>query len=131
MTLFQAKASFKNTSALSDGELYVMDESGQYMLASDEKVFEEARKITKRKCASGTSFEDPSFAKKYFLLMLRGYEREVFAVAFLNSRHQLIEYLEMFFGSVTQTSVYPREIIKVALHLNASAIIVSHIAKPL
>jgi DNA repair protein RadC len=47
-------------------------------------------------------------------------------VVFLDSQHQVIEYREMFFGTLSQTSVYPREIVKAALALNAGAVILAH-----
>ena len=51
---------------------------------------------------------------------------EVFAVMFLNNRHQLIKYEEMFRGTIDGASVYPREVAKRALQLNAAALIVAH-----
>jgi DNA repair protein RadC len=52
--------------------------------------------------------------------------REVFAVLYLNAQHELIEYVEEFFGTLTATCVYPRELIKRALVLNASAVVLAH-----
>jgi DNA repair protein RadC len=57
---------------------------------------------------------------------LAGFEHEVFAVLFLDTRHRLIEYAEMFRGTIDGASVYPRELVKEALRLNAAAVIVSH-----
>lgn len=48
------------------------------------------------------------------------------AVLFMGTRHRLIEYREMFHGTIDGTSVYPREVVKEALRLNAAAVIVSH-----
>ena len=57
---------------------------------------------------------------------LAGFEHEVFAVLFLDTQHRLIEYAEMFRGTIDSASVYPRELVKEALRLNAAAVIVSH-----
>ena len=57
---------------------------------------------------------------------LAGFEHEVFAVLFLDTRHRLIEYREMFHGTIDSASVYPREVVKEALRLNAAAVILSH-----
>ena len=65
-------------------------------------------------------------AKALFQLMLSDKEQEVFAVAFLNNQHQIIEVKEMFFGTVDAAAVYPREIIKQGLLLNASALLLAH-----
>jgi DNA repair protein RadC len=51
---------------------------------------------------------------------------EVFAVLFLDSQHRLIALEEMFRGTLTQTSVYPREVVKQALTLNASSVVLAH-----
>ena len=70
-----------------------------------------------------TSSEEVS---KFLRLKLQQKEREVFAVIFLNSQHQMIEYDEMFKGTINAASVYPREIAKKALQVNAAAIIIAH-----
>ena len=53
-------------------------------------------------------------------------EHEVFCVVFLDAQHRIIELRQMFRGTVTQTSVYPREVVKEALQLNAAAVILAH-----
>jgi len=68
----------------------------------------------------------PAAAKAYFALHLGRYEHEVFAVLFLDSQHRVIAFREMFHGTLTQTSVYPREIVRQALLLNAGAVMISH-----
>ncbi len=57
---------------------------------------------------------------------LAGYEREVFAALFLDAKHRLIQYVELFQGTIDSTAVYPREVVKEALRLNAAAAIVAH-----
>ena len=64
--------------------------------------------------------------KAFLRLKLADKEHEIFAVMFLTNQHQLIEYEEMFRGTIDSASVYPREIVKAALVHNAAAIIVSH-----
>ena len=56
----------------------------------------------------------------------RALEREVFQVALLDSQNRLIHAEELFRGTLTQTSVYPREVVKLALKHNAAAVIFSH-----
>ena len=55
-----------------------------------------------------------------------GQEREVFAAAMLDTRHRLIEYVELFFGTIDGAEVHPREVARCALRLNAAAVIVAH-----
>jgi len=68
----------------------------------------------------------PQDTIKYLRLKLQEEEREVFVCLFLNNRHQLIEYEELFKGTIDGASVYPREVVKRALQLNAAALIIAH-----
>src|SRR3546814_16367607 len=74
----------------------------------------------------GTAFTDPSVAGHFFRDKLAGLEREVFAVIFLDCRHRLIDYAELFFGTIDGAEVHPRELVKQALLLNAAAVLVAH-----
>ena len=74
----------------------------------------------------GMSFSDPDTARACFRDKLCGQEREVFVAAMLDTRHRLIEYVELFFGTVDGAEVHPREVAKHALRLNAAAVIVAH-----
>ena len=74
----------------------------------------------------GVSFDSPAVTRDYLRLRLAHEEREVFACLFMNSQNKLIEYSAMFFGTLTQTAVYPREVLRKALRLNAGAIIIAH-----
>lgn len=68
----------------------------------------------------------PLAVKQYLQLRFGGLDHEVFAVMFLNVQNNLIECREMFQGTLTQTSVYPREVVKAALYTNAAAVILAH-----
>ena len=57
---------------------------------------------------------------------LGGLEREVFAAVFLDTRHRLIEYAELFQGTIDGAEVHPREVVRKALRCNAAAVIVAH-----
>ena len=74
----------------------------------------------------GFAIASPSCAEDYVQTLLSDREHEIFAILFLNNRHQVIEYQEMFRGTVDGTSVYPREVVKEALTLNAAAVILVH-----
>ena len=71
-------------------------------------------------------FDDTHSAKNYFRLNIGSLEREVFACAFLSNNHQLIEFEVLFMGTIDTASVYPREVVKRALQLNAAAIVLGH-----
>jgi len=74
----------------------------------------------------GASFTSPGAVKEYLHAKLADFEHEVFAVLFLDSQHRLIEYAEMLRRTINSASVYPRELVKEALRLNAAAVVVSH-----
>jgi DNA repair protein RadC len=64
--------------------------------------------------------------KSFLRLQSQGLTHEVFAVMYLDSQHQLIEYERLFRGTLTHTSVYPREVVKQALAKNAASVILHH-----
>lgn len=65
-------------------------------------------------------------ALPYLIAKLGGFEHEVFSALFLDAKHRLIQYVEMFRGTIDSASVYPREVVKEALRLNAAAVIFAH-----
>lgn len=71
-------------------------------------------------------FSSPDAVKDFLRLQGQGLDHEVFAVMFLDAQNRLIAYQRMFRGTLTQTSVYPREIIKEALNLAAASVILHH-----
>jgi DNA repair protein RadC len=89
-------------------------------------VLELARRSMAGELRQRTLFDSPSRVKEYLGLALARREHEVFAVLFLDAQHQLIEMEEMFRGTLTQTSVYPREVVKRALAHNAAAVVFAH-----
>ena len=68
----------------------------------------------------------PRAARELALLHLAGREHECFAMMFLDAQHGLIAFEELFQGSLTQTSVYPREVVRAAMRHNAAAVILAH-----
>ncbi len=74
----------------------------------------------------GTPLSCPADTRRFLTARLRRHEHEVFACLFLDNRHRLICFEEMFRGTVNGASVYPREIAKRGLHHNAAAIIIAH-----
>ena len=70
--------------------------------------------------------DGPRHAKDYLRLYFAGLEHEVFVAVMLDCRHRVLECRELFRGTLTQTSVYPREVVKAALRANAAAAIFAH-----
>lgn len=75
---------------------------------------------------SGVVIDNSVLVKDYLRLRLRDYEREVFACLFLDTRHRLLHYEELFHGTLDSASVHPREVLVRALALNAAAVILAH-----
>jgi DNA repair protein RadC len=71
-------------------------------------------------------FAKPDAVKDYLRLQAQGLTHEVFAVMYLDAHNRLIEYERMFRGTLTQTSVYPKEVVKQALAMNAASVVLHH-----
>lgn len=93
----------------------------------EQKTIQEAFKILERSLRKpGIALTSPELVANYMKLNIAVRPHEVFVVLFLDSQHRLIESQEMFRGTINQASVYPREIVKEALRLNAAACILAH-----
>jgi DNA repair protein RadC len=89
-------------------------------------VIEMARRALAEQMSERPVFDSPGRVKDFLSLQLHAREHEVFAVMFLDGQHRLLVLEEMFRGTLTQTSVYPREVVKRALALNAGAVVLAH-----
>ncbi|EMM5787310.1 DNA repair protein RadC [Pseudomonas aeruginosa] len=113
-------------SLTSDASLLVRDDQGCYLPATADQILEAARLVIDQKNPRGTLFTSPALVRDYLCTKLAGFEHEVFAALFLDTQHRLIEYVELFRGTIDGASVYPREVVKEALRVNAAAVIFSH-----
>lgn len=93
---------------------------------SEHQVLEQAAEIIANKYLRGNVFSNPTSTKEYLTYKIGGYEREVFAVLLLDNQHRLIEFNELFWGTIDVAHVYPREVVKLALIRNAAAVIFAH-----
>jgi DNA repair protein RadC len=89
-------------------------------------VVEMARRSMAQQLTAAPVFDAPETVKHYLALQMTDLPHEQFAVLFLDSQHRLIEFRTLFRGTLTQTSVYPREVVKEALALNAGAVVLAH-----
>ena len=112
--------------AVASNALLVRDVDGQYRPASAEEVLQHARRVLSHRVRRGATMSSPQAVKDYLRVQIGALEHEVFTVIFLDAQHRLIALKEMFRGTVTQTSVYPREVVKESLALNAAAVILAH-----
>ena len=89
-------------------------------------VLEMSRRNLQEKISKGDILSSPEDTRQYLHAVMRDYEHEVFAALFLDNRHQIICFRELFTGTIDGASVYPREVVKIALQLNAAAVIFAH-----
>jgi DNA repair protein RadC len=89
-------------------------------------VLEMSRRHLSEQLQQASVLESPAQVRAYLRSQLGHRQQEVFAVLFLSSQNHLLAYEELFFGSVSGASVYPREVVKKSLALNASALILCH-----
>ncbi|MEY4757252.1 MAG: hypothetical protein RJA34_2150 [Pseudomonadota bacterium] len=89
-------------------------------------VLELARRASAQKLRARDVFSTPGAVKQFFQLHLSAKAHEVFAVLFLDIQNRHIAMEEMFQGTLSQTSVYPREVVKRALRLDAAAVVLAH-----
>ena len=89
-------------------------------------VMEIARRAAAQQLKDRDVFSSPDAVKHFLQLRLAAKPHEVFAVLFLDAQNRLIEMEELFHGTLTQTSVYPREVVKKALHHHAASVVLAH-----
>lgn len=99
---------------------------GPAKYAQLQAVVEMARRHLKSGFEHGDAMESPSMVRDFLRAQLRDSPFERFMGLFLDNRHRLIRYEELFRGTIDSASVYPREIVRRALELNAAALIVAH-----
>lgn len=85
-----------------------------------------ARILEARMRAQSMALNSPSVVRQWLALQFCGLEREVFGVIYLDAQNRLIDFEALFTGTLTQTSVYPREVVKAALARNAAAVMFVH-----
>ena len=107
---------------------FILDDKGIYQQAHPEQIINLAKRIISKRLHRSEEIEitSPTDVKRYLQLQLAEREQEVFSAMFLDTRHRLIEFKEMFYGTIDGASVHPREVVKLALKLNAAAMIFAH-----
>lgn len=91
-----------------------------------DRIIQRALKILEERIRNGAALTSPAAVRDYLRLLLHEREHEVFVCIWLDAQHRVIATEELFRGTLTQTSVYPREVVKAALRSNAAAVIFAH-----
>jgi DNA repair protein RadC len=106
--------------------LYTRGEAGEFIAATSEEIVAAAKVHLSHRLRRGATLNSPRATRDFLSLKLGVLDHEVFAVIFLDKRHRVISYSEMFRGTLDGASVHPREVVKEALRLNAAAVILAH-----
>ena len=112
--------------AASEAEFSMIAGMGPAKFAQLQAVLEMSRRALAETMAEGDALATPGAVRDYLRLNLSGLAHEVFFALWLDSQNRLIAAEELFRGSLTQTSVYPREVVKKALWHNAAAVVLAH-----
>lgn len=99
---------------------------GRAKFAQLQAVLEMSRRYLRAELGTRDLLTSPEATRAYLKARLYGYPHEVFACLFLDNRHRLIRYEELFRGTIDGASVHPREVVRRALELNAAAVIFAH-----
>jgi DNA repair protein RadC len=108
---------------------FCQEQTGRYKARcslTEKQIIKAAKALIRRGFARGEPFSSPEAAKNYLITQYYHYEHEVFVCMFLDNKNKLIKLEELFRGTVDGASVYPREVVKKALQLNAAAVIFCH-----
>lgn len=123
--LFSSLDSFVAVSSAASS-LLVRDVAGEYRPADADEVLQAAQRVLAGRVRSSDVLTSPTVVKDFLRARLGNLPHEIFAVVHLDAQHRVLDYVEMFRGTVSQTSVYPREVVKDALALNSSALLLVH-----
>ena len=99
---------------------------GMAKFAQLQAVLEMARRHIKETLQRGNALTSPDVTRQYLAVQMRGYRHEVFGCLWLDNQHRVLEFEELFHGTIDGASVYPREVVRAALRLNAAAVIFAH-----
>lgn len=109
-----------------DSSLLVREVTGDYRPANADEVLQAAQRVLAEQMHGCEALNSPQVVRDFLRVKLGALEYEVFAVIHLDAQNRVIDYVEMFRGTVSQTSVYPREVVKEALTRNSAALLLVH-----
>ncbi len=99
---------------------------GPAKYAQLQAVLEMGKRHLAQQLQRGDALTSPQLTRDYLQAQLRDRPREVFALLLLDNQHRVIQFVELFYGTLDSASVWPREIVQIALKHNAAAVILAH-----
>jgi len=114
------------TGASHPEQFWVRGDSDELRAATAAEIIAAARRAMSRRVRRGMAMTSPQVVREFLTMKLGALEHETFAVLLLDTRHRLIDYVELFRGTIDKASVHPREVVKLALARNAAALVLAH-----
>lgn len=106
--------------------LKIEEQNGTYRSASSDEILHAALSVINRRFRRGKTLSSPAESQHFLKLHLAHLEHEVFSVLWLDNRHRVLGFEELFRGTIDGASVHPREVVKSAFRHNAAACILAH-----
>lgn len=116
----------RNLLESSEGQFCQSKGLGQAKYVQLKAVVEMSKRYLEEHITRGDALNDVNAVRNYLCHQLRGYPYEVFSCLFLDNKHRVIEYEELFKGTIDSATVHPREVLRRAIHHNAAAVIFAH-----
>ncbi len=107
-------------------KFYIKDSSAIYRAASADEVLNGARSVLRRRYRRGRLIQKPKSAGPYLIGEIGHLDYECFAVLWLDANNRVIKFEPIFHGTIDGASVYPREVVRLALQHNAAGCILAH-----
>jgi DNA repair protein RadC len=111
---------------MSSHNLFVRSNDGSIEPASTEQILNAARQVLAHRVRRGAALTSPRMVREYLSVKLGALDHEVFGVILVDNHHRVIEYVELFRGTIDGASVHPREVVKLALERSAAACLLVH-----
>ena len=111
---------------MSNHNLFVHGANGAAEPATSEQILTAARQVLANRVRRGAILTSPHRVREYLAVKLGALDHEVFGLVLADTRHRVIEYVELFRGTIDGASVHPREVVKLALQKQAAAVILVH-----
>jgi DNA repair protein RadC len=124
--LLDRHGSLNGLFAADDREIATTSGVGTAKCAQLRAAYEVARRALAETAQAGDALASPQAVRRYLQFSLAHRPHEVFVAVWLDAQHRILKMQELFAGTLTQTSVYPREVVKDALRQNAAAVIFAH-----
>lgn len=119
-------SSFASIDSSNSSVLLVRDVAGDYRQVDADEVLQAAQEVLLARVHGGDVLASPQAVRDFLRVKLGTLAHEMFAVVHLDSQNRVIDYVEMFRGTVSQTSVYPREVVRESMMRNSAALLLVH-----